>query len=93
MTDFTRIKNLINPQKNADKDYFLSLIDVQKQKEYENEHINAVLVMLRAVYISKLKRKIAVAEEEIKKLRAESDYGAKEYREILNLRSNIEVAR
>ncbi|MBO5328701.1 MAG: hypothetical protein J6B04_05970, partial [Clostridia bacterium] len=93
MIDFTRIKNLINPQKNADKDYFLSLIDVQKQKEYENEHINAVLVMLRAVYISKLKRKIAVAEEEIKKLRAERDYGAKEYREILNLRSNIEVAR
>lgn len=89
MTDIKQIKNLINPKKETDKQFFLDLLDGDKQKIYESEHIRAVMQMLRALYINKLKQKIAAAEGEIKALNSQPDYGAEQYRRVLQLKAEI----
>lgn len=93
MADLNEIKNLINPNKAADKNFYLDLLDAEKQKQYEDMHVRAILVMLRVLYINKLKTKISEAEKEIKNLTAQSDYGAEEYKKTINLKAEITAAR
>jgi len=89
MTDVEKLKNLINPRKNADKQFYLDLLDETKQVQWEDEHISAVLKMLKIAYLSKLSRKIAQAEEEKKEITASSDYNAEKYRRVLELNAEI----
>ncbi|HBN12207.1 MAG TPA: hypothetical protein DD415_01170 [Clostridiales bacterium] len=91
MTEFERLKNLINPHKSPDKQFFLELLDGDKQKEYENEHVSAVMRMLKAVYLSKLKTKIDGAKAECRALKASPDYNAESYKKTLEL--NAEISR
>ncbi|MCD8041072.1 MAG: AAA family ATPase [Clostridia bacterium] len=89
MADFKKVKNLINPHKEPDKQFFLDLLDDDKQLSYEAEHLNAVMLMLRAVYINKLKRSIKSAQEEIDRLTSDRDYNAESYRQVLTLKAEI----
>ena len=46
MADFKTVKNLIEPHKEPDKQFFSDLLDSEKQQAYEDEHITAVMSML-----------------------------------------------
>lgn len=89
MADIEKYKNLINPQKIADKNFYLELLDTERQKEVENEHIAAVLAMLKFLYLGKLGRQIKTAEEEKKQLTSAPDYDAEKYRRVLELNALI----
>ncbi len=89
MTDFQALKNLINPKKEPTKDYFLDLLDAEKQLSYEGEHIKAVMTMLRVLYISALKKKLTAAREEKEALTKREDYNAEHYRRVLELNAEI----
>lgn len=89
MTDIKELKNLINPHKTADKQFYLDLLDSEKQVQWEDMHISAVLRMLKIAYLSKLSRRIKEAEEEKKTLTSSPDYNAEKYRRVLQLNADI----
>ena len=89
--DITRILNLISPKKEADKTFFLSLLDADSQLEYENERIQAVMSMLKITYIARLQKSIAEYNGEKKELLSSPDYNASSYRRILELNAQIEI--
>ena len=77
------IKERLNPKKNADKAWYLSLLDEGEQISYEEEHLDAVLKMLKSFYILRFRKRIASLEEEIAAIRAQDKYSADDYRSIL----------
>ncbi|MCD7729824.1 MAG: AAA family ATPase [Clostridia bacterium] len=89
MADYKQIKKLIEPHKEPDKQFFLDLLDDDKQLEYEAAHINGVMLMLRAVYINKLKKEIISATDEISRLTSDKDYNAESYRQVMALKALI----
>ncbi len=89
MTDFQAVKNLINPKKEPTKEFFLDLLDGEKQFEYENAHVQAVMIMLRALYLAKLKSKLNAAREEKEGILKQEDYNAEKYRKVLELNAEI----
>lgn len=93
MPDIKLLKNLIDPHKEPDKQFFLDLLDGDKQRAYENEHIYSVMLMLKALYISKLKGKITAAKAEKQALTSSPDYDAEKYRRVLELNAEISVLR
>lgn len=93
MADFKRIKKLIDPHKEPDKQFFLDLLDVQKQESYEREHIDAVMFMLRAIYINKLKSAIKQAQDEIAEITSDPDYNAESYKKVMALKAEISATR
>lgn len=93
MADIGKLKNLINPKKNADKNFYLDLLDADKQKACEDEHISAVLAMLKLLHINKLTRIIRGSEEEKNSLQSSSDYDAEKYRRVLELSAQIDEAK
>ena len=66
--EYQQLLDIIRTQKSGDKQWFLSLLDDDAQKYYEEEHIQAVMQMLRIVRIRPYKKKIQAALEEIKRL-------------------------
>ncbi|MDE6558147.1 MAG: UvrD-helicase domain-containing protein [Clostridia bacterium] len=93
MADLEKLKNLINPKKNADRDFYLDLLDENKQREWEDAHISAVLTMLKVLYLYKLGRQIKEAEDEKFLLTHSSDYDAEKYRKVLELNAVITAAK
>ncbi len=93
MTDFQALKNLINPKKEPTKDYFLDLLDAEKQFAYETEHVRAVMTMLRALYLARLKNKLCAAREEKESLTKREDYNAEHYRRVLELNAEISALK
>ena len=88
--DINRILNLISPKKEADKAFFLSLLDADSQLEYENERIQAVMSMLKITYINRLQKSVSECSKEKKDLLSSPDYNAASYRRILELNAKIE---
>lgn len=93
MADIEKLKNLINPKKCADKNFYLDLLDGDKQKEWEDAHISAVLAMLKLLHLNKLSRQIREAVEEKKELVNSPDYDAEKYRRVLELNAQISAAK
>ncbi len=93
MADIEKLKNLIDPKRNADKNFYLDLLDGDKQTEWENAHISAVLEMLKILRLNKLTRQIREAQEEKAALQSSSDYDAEKYRRVLELNALIADAR
>lgn len=89
MTDFENLKNSINPNKQPDKQYFLGLLDGEAQREYEDGHIRNVMLMLKALYLRKLKQKIEQAESERDALNSAEGHRAENYRRVLELNAHI----
>ncbi|MDE6273496.1 MAG: hypothetical protein K2L87_00405, partial [Clostridiales bacterium] len=86
----TTIKNRLNPHRNADKEWYLSLLDEAEQFKREEEHIKNVLLALKGVYIIRLRNKISELKKEIADIRERDGYSASDYREILE--KNAEIA-
>ncbi len=91
MSMIEQVKNSLNPHKNADKAWYLALLNEETQIKGEEEHLRAVLLMLRLSYIVHYQKRIKEARAEIEALKNSGDYAAKEYRETLEL--NAEIAR
>ncbi len=89
MTDFENVKNLINPHKRTDKDFFLALLDSDGQREYESAHLKAVMVMLKALYLKKLISRLNAAKEERRAVNSAAEHDAEGYRRVLELNSEI----
>lgn len=93
MADIEDIKKIIDPHKEPAKQFFLDLLDYDKQWDYEREHIAAVMKMLRIIYINKLKSAINAAKLQIAEITAEPDYGAEGYKKVLELKAEIAKLR
>ncbi|MDE6585232.1 MAG: hypothetical protein K2K80_00945 [Clostridia bacterium] len=89
MTDFEELKNLIEPHKQTDKNFFVDLLDADKQFDYEVRHVDAVMRMLRVVRLGKLKEKLSAARKERDELKNSDDYNAEKYRRVLELNAEI----
>lgn len=95
MSDKIPYENLIkriNPKKSGDHAWFLSLLDEETQKRYEDEHMAAVMQMLRIARIRTHKRAILSAQAEIKCLEKEEN-SAENYKKIRELLAEIETQK
>ena len=86
---YEKLLTIIDPKKSGDHEWFLSLLDDEKQKAYEEEHVEAVMQMLRIVRIRPHIKAIKEAKAEIAKLEKEPDYAAENYRKIKLLLEEI----
>ena len=82
------LHSYINSRKEPDKQFYLDLLDDEKQREYEEKHIRVVMFLLKTCYINKLKLKIRGAQDEIADLRAE-DFSAENYQQIIRKSADI----
>lgn len=91
MADFKSLKNSIDPHKEPTKQFFLDLLDADKQWSCEQEHVSAVMQMLKALYIGRLKAKIFAVRAEKEQIMNEGEYTAEKYKRVLEI--NAEIAR
>lgn len=89
MTEFEELINLISPKRNTEKQYFLDLLDGEKQFAYEEERIAAVMKLLRAFRLSKLKSKLDGLKAERQEFTQSEDYNAEKYRRVLEINAEI----
>ncbi len=83
-------REYLEPKKNVDKEWYLNLLDAEKQTAYENGHLGAVLSMLKSFYLARYRVHVRALREEVAALRAKEDYSAEDYRAILA--KNAEIA-
>lgn len=86
---YENLISLLNTKKSGDHAWFLSLLDDEAQKTYEETHIDAVMRMLRYIRIRPHKNAIKEAQEEIRALEREGNT-AENYVKIRNLLSDVE---
>ena len=86
---FTEMKNLIKSQKQPDKQFYLDLLDEEKQREYEDTRVKAVMTLLKADYINPLKIKIKNDRDEAEAIKAEQDFSAENYQKIIAINAHI----
>ena len=87
---YDKLIALIDTKKSGDHDWFLSLLDEEKQRAYEDEHVEAVMQMLRIVRIRPHKNAVREAKAEIARLEKEERDSAETYRKIQGLLAEIE---
>lgn len=83
------LKNRLNPHRTADKEWYLSLLDEEKQLLSEKEHICNVLLALKKIYILRIQNKISEIKREISEIKSSGEYSAADYREILEKNAAI----
>ena len=95
MTELTieELHNFIKSRKEPDKQFYLDLLDGEKQRAYEEAHVRAVMTLLKSVYINKLKLKIAENRAEIEKIKGEEEFSAENYRKIIGMNAEIRTWR
>lgn len=89
MSDFEKLKNSINPHKQPTKEFLLSLLDADKQKDYEEEHISSVMSLLKIIRLNKYRIKADAAKKERRALNLSPDRNAESYKRVLELTSLI----
>lgn len=89
-TIYENLIRILDPHKEADKAWFLELLDAEGQRSYEEAHMNAVMQMLRISHIRAHKLKIAAAKEEIGRIEAEEDHNAENYCKVTALLKEID---
>lgn len=87
---YEKMTELLEPKKSGDKAWFLSLLDDDAQRVYEEEHLAAVLQMLRIARIRPHKQAICSAQEEIARLEKDKENQAENYRKIKSILAEIE---
>ncbi len=90
-TAYENLTEILNPHKEADKTWFLDLLDGEKQKIYEDGHISAVMKMLKISHIRGHKLKILEAKAEIKRIETEEEHNAENYCKVTELLKEIET--
>ncbi len=83
-------KDKLDPKINADKAWYLALLDEEKQTAYEEEHLAAVLSCLKSFYVARIRGRILALKAEIAEIRGRESYSAEDYRAILE--KNAEIA-
>ena len=83
------MKNLIKSQKRPDKQFYLDLLDEDKQREYEDLRIRAVMSLLKSEYINPLKIKIKADRDTIAAVKNEQDFSAENYRKVIACNAHI----
>lgn len=86
---YERLKRAILPKIEAHKAWFLSLLDPDAQKTYEDGHMRAVMSALRYFHVQPRKIKIERAKEEIKRIQAEEEKNAENYCKVTALLQEI----
>ena len=89
MADIRDIKKILSPAKQPDKQFYLDLLGADKQRQAEEEHLGAVLAMLKVIYVKKLLDGIKAAESERDALERAPDHNAEKYRRVLELNALI----
>ena len=79
---------IVKSHKEPDKQFYLDLLDEEKQRAYEALRVHAAMTLLKTCYINKLKLKIKTAQEEAARLRAE-DFSAENYRTVIARNAEI----
>ncbi len=87
---YDKLIAILDPHKTGNHEWFLSLLDDEKQKAYEIEHLEAVMQTLKCVRIRPHKNAVKEAKAEIAKLEKEGD-NAENYRKIKALLARIET--
>ena len=87
---YEQLIKLIDPKKSGDHEWFLSLLDDEKQRAYEDEHMEAVMRILRIARIRPHKNAIREAKAEIARLEKEEWDNPESYRKVKNLLAEIE---
>lgn len=85
MSDLEKLKNSINPHKRTSREFFLGLLDADRQKAYEDEHLSAVMALLKIIRLNRLRTKADAAKKERKALNSSSEKNAESYRRVLEL--------
>ncbi len=85
---YEQLTKLLNPQKSGDHEWFLSLLDDEGQRAYEEAHLAAVMQMLKRLRIRPHKKAVQEYKEEIAKLEREGD-SAENYRKIKRFLAEI----
>lgn len=85
MSDLEKLKNSINPHKRTSRKFFLGLLDADRQKAYEDEHLSAVMALLKIIRLNRLRAKADAAKKERKALNSSSEKNAESYRRVLEL--------
>ena len=80
----------IDTKKSGDHDWFLSLLDEEEQRIYEDKHMDAVMQMLRILRIRPHKNAIKEAKKEIARLEREEQDQAGTYKTIKGLLLEIQ---
>ena len=86
---YEKLLAVLDTKKEQNHDWFLSLLDDEKQRAYEDEHIDGVMQMLRIARIRPHKKAINEAREEITALEKEEDNKAENYKKIRELLAKI----
>lgn len=84
------LKKKLDPRKRDDKKWYLDLLDRGIQTEYEEDHLAAVLLMLKIRYIRTHLKKIEKAKAERNEILNAKDYSAESYRALIE--KNAEIA-
>lgn len=71
----------------------MSLLDDEKQKIYEDNHLKALLLLLRFIYLNKEQATVREAQNEIAAIRNGDDHSAANYARTLELNRIIAAAR
>ncbi len=83
---------LLNTKKTGDHEWFLSLLDDEKQRAYEDAHLQAVMQLLKGLRIRPHKVALQEAKEEITRLER-GDGSAENYRKIKQLMAEIQLKK
>ncbi len=89
MSETGNIREKLSPKKQAERTWYLSLLDEGEQFAYEEEHLRAVLSALKIFYLSRYKIHIEELKAEVASLREKENYSAEDYRRILELNAEI----
>ena len=82
------MREFIRSRKNPDKQFYLDLLDDEKQRKYEDLRVRVVMSLLKSCYINRLKLKIKDAQEQVAQMRS-GEFTAENYREIIALNAQI----
>ncbi len=81
------IKEKLEPRKAVDKSWYLSLLEEETQQRYEEDHLAAVLSMLKLCHILPYMKRIEETKAEIAKAREQE--GAEGYHSVLVLGAEL----
>ena len=87
---YQNLIDVLDSKKSGDHDWFLDLLDDEKQVEYENTHIDAVMKTLRVARLRAHKNAIKTAQAEIKRIETEEEKNAENYCKIKSLLGEID---
>ena len=90
---YQNLIDILEPKKSGDHQWFLNLLDDDKQKVYEDTHIDAVMKMLRICRLREHKEAIKSAQAEIFRFKTEEENNAENYRKVGELLVEIEKRR